>query len=231
MCLFAPRGAVSAAVHEAAGVCLACVKAFEKRLEDFVQEQGNGDGDRGHEQQNQNALDIRSVVAACNGLAHCVHGILERHHVIQHLEQFREHLHGIGAAGACDLKDEDDYRKCLACTAECKHEAVVNKRCNEACHSCRQPEEEGIVALNADVEEVAEHRDKRGELSDCEEDEISSEVFLRGAEVRELIAAFYVRAHETDAQQGACPDSKHGVERSHTGAEVVERVDSDDLKV
>ena len=97
---------------------------------------------------------------------------------MQYLEYFRQHLDRVGTARACDLNDEDDYRDRFAEVSEGENKAVVYEREQQACDSRGQPVPEGAVALDADVEQIAEHGEQRCELADSEEDDESSEESL-----------------------------------------------------
>ena len=218
-------------MHETGGFCLAVIKALQEWLEGRVQQDACRDRDSRHEQQNEDTFEIGAVVAACDSFAHCVHRILKRHHTVQHLEELRQHLDGVSAAGACDLNDQYDDRERLADIAECEHEAVVYKRRDKARERRGKPEQERVIALDADVEEVAEHGYERRELADRKENEVSAEVGFRSSKSGEFRTALDVRMHEADAQQCACPDGQNGVERCHAGTEVFERVYPDNLEV
>ena len=111
---------------------------------------------------------------------------MERHEVIEILEELRQNMVRIGTAGTGDLNDHDDDGERHADVIKRIDKAVVHEHEVQRAYHAGQDEPSGRDALDADIVQAAKRGDERLKDTDAEEEREASEVALDAARAAEL---------------------------------------------
>ena len=157
-------------------------------------------------------------------LAHCVYGVREGEEEIDLAEYIRQDLDRVGAGGACDLHDDDDYHDRLADIAERQRQRIDHRREGKARYCRRHPEHDRLLTLAAEQIYIAQN-DYRGlYLSEDEEQEELAPVFLAFGHVAQTLRLGLDLEYRGE-DNAADPDGQRGIERRHCIAVACDGID------
>ena len=160
------------------------------------------------------------AVEAADGFAYHVHSVVERHEVIELLEELRQNVHRVGAAGTCDLDDHDYDRDRHADVVERVDQRIVHRHEVERAYTAGEDQQQGIDTLHSYIEHTAQ----RGYYRLCQHNAVKQHLSPKVALERiagQVLRIFHWYLYHRRGQEGDDKQRQHYIIRSHCRAVIL----------
>lgn len=134
---------------------------------------------------------IRRAVHAADSLTHSCHAVHKRQQRINRLEKFRCDFNRKRTAGAGNLNNQQNDTDCLADVSERDGQRVNDIDIDDAGEPARQQEQKRMLALNAQIPQVACGNQCALHETDDEKDDISSQIYLMRLDAPHAVQTFF----------------------------------------